>query len=55
MSTLDNERRLLLARIDELQQRIEVLYGELYAKRVDAPNALPDANVLAELSRDQSR
>jgi hypothetical protein len=37
---LDNERRQLLARIEELQQRIEVLYGELYAKRVVSPNAM---------------
>ena len=29
---LDNERRQLLARIRELEERIEVLYGELYAK-----------------------
>lgn len=43
VSTLDNERRLLLARIDELQQRIEVLYGELYAKRVDMPHAIADS------------
>jgi hypothetical protein len=43
VNALDNEREHLLARIDELQQRIEVLYGELYAKRVASPSALADA------------
>jgi hypothetical protein len=43
VSTLDSERRLLLARVDELQQRIEVLYGVLYAKRVDMPLAIADS------------
>ena len=43
VNALDNERQHLLARIVELQQRIEVLYGELYAKRVDSPYALADA------------
>jgi hypothetical protein len=33
VTTLDNDQQQLLARIDQLQQRIEVLYGELYAKR----------------------
>jgi Family of unknown function (DUF6262) len=42
VTTLDNDRRQLLDRIDQLQQRIEVLYGELYAKRVDAPLAIAD-------------
>jgi predicted RNase H-like nuclease (RuvC/YqgF family) len=42
VTTLDNERHQLLARIDQLQQRIEVLYGELYAKRVDGPYAIAD-------------
>ena len=36
-TTLDNERQQLLARVQQLEERIEVLYGELYAKRVDAP------------------
>jgi hypothetical protein len=43
VSTLDKERQLLVARIDELQQWIEVLYGELYAKRVDLPYAIADS------------
>jgi hypothetical protein len=33
---LDDERRRLLARIQQLEERIESLYGELYAKRVDS-------------------
>ena len=37
-ATLDNERRQLLARIQQLEERIEVLYGELYAKRLDSPH-----------------
>ena len=36
VGTLDDERRRLLARIQQLEERIEVLYGELYAKRVDS-------------------
>jgi hypothetical protein len=36
VGTLDDERRRLLARIQQLEERVEVLYGELYAKRVDA-------------------
>ncbi|MGI9146687.1 MAG: DUF6262 family protein [Chloroflexota bacterium] len=43
VGTLDKERLLLLARIDELQQRIEFLYGELYTKRVDSPYAIADS------------
>jgi Family of unknown function (DUF6262) len=35
IGTLDDERRRLLARIQQLEERIEVLYGELYAKRLD--------------------
>jgi hypothetical protein len=42
VTTLDIERQQLLARIDQLQQRIEVLYGELYAKHVAAPHAMAD-------------
>jgi hypothetical protein len=41
-TTLDDERQQLLARIVQLQQQIEVLYGELYAKRVDGPYAIAD-------------
>ena len=40
VTTLDNERQQLLIRIQQLEERIEVLYGELYAKRVDAPYAI---------------
>jgi hypothetical protein len=40
VNTLDSERLQLLARIDQLGERIEVLYGELYAKRVDSPQAI---------------
>jgi len=43
VTTLENERQQLLARIDQLQQRIEVLYGELYAKRGAMPSGLPSA------------
>ncbi len=42
VGTLDDERRRLLARIQQLEERIEVLYGELYGKRVDAPHATVD-------------
>jgi hypothetical protein len=38
--TLDGERRRLLARIEQLEARVEVLYGELYAKRVDSPQTI---------------
>jgi hypothetical protein len=37
---LDDERRRLLVRIQQLEERIELLYGELYDKRVDAPWAI---------------
>lgn len=37
---LDDERRQLLARIKELEERIEVLYGELYAKPAIMPSGL---------------
>ena len=40
VGTLDDERRRLLARIQQLEERVEVLYGELYAKRVDSPAAI---------------
>ena len=33
VGTHDDERRRLLARIQQLEERVEVLYGELYAKR----------------------
>jgi hypothetical protein len=33
VGTLDDERRRLLARIQQLEERVEVLYAELYAKR----------------------
>jgi hypothetical protein len=33
---LEDERRRLLARIQQLEERIELLYGELYANRVDS-------------------
>jgi hypothetical protein len=39
-TTLDHERQQLLARIRQLEERIEVLYGELYAKRIDSPHAI---------------
>jgi hypothetical protein len=38
VTTLDNERQQLLARIQQLEERIEVLYGELYAKRLELPH-----------------
>jgi hypothetical protein len=50
VSTIDKERQRLLARIDELQQRIEVLYGELYAKRVDSPCAIADSTATRSTS-----
>jgi hypothetical protein len=48
VSTLDDERQRLLARIQQLEERIELLYGELYTKRVDAPYAIaePTSSVL---------
>ncbi len=39
VGTLDDERRRLLARIQQLEERVEVLYGELYAKRGEQPPA----------------
>jgi chaperonin cofactor prefoldin len=36
LGTLDDERRRLRAHIQQLEKRIEALYGELYAKRVDS-------------------
>ena len=33
VTELDHERQQLLARIQHLEERIELLYGELYAKR----------------------
>jgi hypothetical protein len=42
VTTLNNERQQLLARIQQLEERIEVLYGELYVKRVNAPHAVAD-------------
>jgi Family of unknown function (DUF6262) len=33
VGTNDDERRRLVARIQQLEERVEVLYGELYAKR----------------------
>jgi hypothetical protein len=38
VTTLDNERQQLLARIQQLEERIEVLYAELYAKRLELPH-----------------
>ena len=43
VSTLDNERQQLLARIQQLEERIEVLYGELYTKRLELPHDTADA------------
>lgn len=45
VGTLDAERRRLLARIEQLEERIEVLYGELYTKRVDQPHITGVASV----------
>ena len=42
VTTLENERQQLGARIQQLEERIEVLYGELYARRVDVPYAVAD-------------
>ena len=39
-TTLDTERQQLIARVKELEERIELLYGELYAKQVDSPSAI---------------
>jgi hypothetical protein len=39
VGTLDVERRRLLARIQQLEERVEVLYGELYVKRGEPPPA----------------
>jgi hypothetical protein len=36
LGTLDDERRRLLARIQQFEERIKLLYGDLYAKRVDS-------------------
>jgi hypothetical protein len=47
VATLDDERRQMVARIQQLEERIEVLYGELYAKRLDSPhvaNAIPTSS-----------
>jgi hypothetical protein len=42
VTALDTERQQLLTRIDQLQQRIEMLYGELYTKQLQAPYAMAD-------------
>jgi len=42
VGTLDDERRRLLARIQQLEERVEILYGELYAKRINVPYIIPD-------------
>jgi Family of unknown function (DUF6262) len=42
VTALDTERQQLLAHINELQQRIEMLYGELYAKQLQVPYAMAD-------------
>ena len=39
VTALDDQRQQLLARIQQLEERIEVLYGELYANRSKAPFA----------------
>ncbi len=42
MGLLEAERQHLLARIHQLDERIEILYGELYAKPVDRLSAIAD-------------
>jgi predicted nucleic acid-binding Zn-ribbon protein len=43
---LDDQRKQLLARVKQLEERIEVLYGELYAKRTDLEHAITDPGTL---------
>jgi Family of unknown function (DUF6262) len=42
IGTLCDERQRLHAHIQQLEGRIEVLYGELYAKRINVPCAISD-------------
>jgi len=42
VGALDDERRRLLARIQQLEERIEVVYGELYTKRLELPLGIAD-------------
>jgi hypothetical protein len=50
VTTLDNERQQLLARICELKQRVEVLYGELYGRQEQPPEAIPAPNSVSSTS-----
>ena len=36
------KERRLLARIQQLEERIEVVYGELYTKRLELPLGIAD-------------
>jgi hypothetical protein len=42
VGVLEGERRQLLARVQQLEEQIEVLYGELYAKRAAPPFGVGD-------------
>ena len=55
VGTLDDERRRLLARIEQLEARVEVLYGELYAKRAAMPSGSPSAVKTSRATTDGDR
>jgi hypothetical protein len=42
VGALEGERQQLLARVQQLEERIELLYGELYAKRAAPPFGVGD-------------
>ena len=55
VGTLDEERRRLLARIEQLEARVDLLYGELYAKRAAMPSGLPGAAKTSHATTDGDR
>jgi hypothetical protein len=55
VGTLDEERRRLLARVEQLKARVEVLYGDFYAKRAAMPSGSPSAAKTSRATTDGDR
>jgi hypothetical protein len=55
VGTLDEERRRLLARVEQLKARVEMLYGELYARRAAMPSGLLSAAKTSRATTDGDR